>query len=354
MEETNVVEYSRIPAEAGIHFDTIKEKIPSWLYRAAPEIRLLFREHLLALETSRHEVRRIMAQLQKIDVFCTPLLVQALERQINSDQDLQSARFVRVDATYLSSIFEDKFYTFAHSQTLLEAALQNFEAGETLSGALSGKAVIQFPADAGGVNTSLAPEDFAWACRTLNLGALYQAHIDSVFNPPDQPPASGALSVKQHFAEYDKQTLAVTADIAYMTGEITATTYALLGELLKGQAGLRLGGELLHYSRMKMFDIELSGWVVIGAKLAEDSTLPCIAYIPDDPRGPLKYYRHFLLLEHDLTLKLRDPSYRQFFARFVPEEHRLRFFRTLDARLLSQDRTWPPVPAIFQYIPLTE
>ncbi|WP_247263370.1 MULTISPECIES: NEL-type E3 ubiquitin ligase domain-containing protein [Pseudomonas] len=354
MEETNVVEYSRIPAEAGIHFDRIKEKIPSWLYRAAPEIRLLFREHLLALETSRHEVRRIMAQLQKIDVFCTPLLVQALERQINSDQDLQSARFVRVDATYLSSIFEDKFYTFSHSQTLLEAALQNFEAGETLSGVLSGKAVIQFPADAGGVNTSLAPEDFAWACRTLNLGALYQAHIDSVFNPPGQPSANGALSVKQHFAEYDKQTLAVTADIAYMKGEITATTYALLLELVKGQAGLRLGGELLHYSRMKMFDIELSGWVVIGAKLAEDSTLPCIAYIPDDPRGPLKYYRHFLLLEHDLTLKLRDPSYRQFFARFVPEEHRLRFLRTLNARLLSQDRTWPPVPAIFQYIPLTE
>ncbi|WP_248764345.1 MULTISPECIES: NEL-type E3 ubiquitin ligase domain-containing protein [unclassified Pseudomonas] len=354
MEETNVVEYSRIPAEAGIHFDTIKEKIPSWLYRAAPEIRLLFREHLLALETSRHEVRRIMAQLQKIDVFCTPLLVQALERQINSGQDLQSARFVRVDATYLSSIFEDKFYTFSHSQTLLEAALQNFEAGETLSGALSGKAVIQFPAGAAGINTALAPEDFAWACRTLNLGALYQAHIDSVFNPPGQPSANGALSVKQHFAEYDKQTLAVTADIAYMKGEITATTYALLLELVKGQAGLRLGGELLHHSRMKMFDIELSGWVVIGAKLAEDSTLPCIAYIPDDPRGPLKYYRHFLLFEHDLTLKLRDPSYRQFFARFVPEEHRLRFLRTLNARLLSQDRTWPPVPAIFQYIPLTE
>ncbi|NWB26802.1 hypothetical protein HX886_07570 [Pseudomonas gingeri] len=354
MEKTNVIEPGPAPAAAGIHFDTVREKIPRWLYQAAPEIRLLFREHLLALETSRHEVRQIMAQLQKIDVFCMPRLVQALERQLNRDQALQDARFVRIDATYLSSIFEDKLYSFAHSQTLLEAALQNFEADEAEQGALKDKAVIQFPGGAAGIKTSLTPEDFAWACRALDLGGLYQAHIDSVFNPLDQPSANGASSVKRHFAEYDKQTLAVTADIAYMKGEITAQTYALLGELVNGQTGLKLGGELLHCSRMKMFDIELSGWVVMGAKLVEGSTLPCIAYIPDDPRGPLKRYSHFVLFEHDLTLKLRDPSYQQFFARFVPENHRLRFFRTLKASLLSLDHKWLPVPAIFQYIPLIE
>ncbi|MCU1738274.1 MULTISPECIES: NEL-type E3 ubiquitin ligase domain-containing protein [unclassified Pseudomonas] len=354
MEETTVIEHSPAPAEVGIHFDTIKEKIPVWLYRAAPEIRLLFREHLLALETSRHEVQQIMARFQNIDVFCMPLLVQALERQINSDQAVQSGRFVRVDATYLSSIFEDKLFTFFRSQTLLEAALQNFEAGETERGALAGKAAVQFPGGAPGINVSLAPEDFAWACRTLDLGALYQAHIDSVFNPPGQPSASGALSVKQHFAEYDKQTLAVTADIAYMKGEITAATYDLVMSLVEGETELRLGGERVHCSRMKMFDIELSGWVVIGAVLREGSELPCVAYIPDDPRGPLKWYGSFLRFEHALTLKLRDLSYQQFFSRFVPEEQRLRFFRTLNANLLSEDRKWPPVPAIFQYIPLSE
>ncbi|WP_246356424.1 NEL-type E3 ubiquitin ligase domain-containing protein [Pseudomonas gingeri] len=353
MEETDVIEPDPAPAAAGIHFDMIKEKIPRWLYQAAPEIRLLFREHLLALETSRHEIRRIMAQLQKIDAFCMPRLAQALERQVNGDHDLQDVRFVRVDATYLSSIFEDKLFTFAHSQTLLEAALQNFEASEAERGALEGKAIIQFPGQAAGRKRSLAPEDFAWLCRNLDLGALYQTHIDSVFNPPESS-ANGASSVKQHFAEYDKQTLAVTADIAYMKGEITASTYGLLGGLVKGQTGLKLGGELIHCSRMKMFDIELSGWVVIGAQLVDGSTLPCIAYIPDDPRGPLKRYSHFVLFEHDLTLKLRDPSYQQFFARFIPEKYRLRFFGTLKATLLSQDRQWPPLPAIFQYIPLSE
>jgi len=354
VEETTVIEHSPAPAEVGIHFDTIKEKIPVWLYRAAPEIRLLFREHLLALETSRHEVQQIMARFQNIDVFCMPLLVQALERQINSDRAVQSGRFVRVDATYLSSIFEDKLFTFFRSQTLLEAALQNFEAGETERGALAGKAAVQFPGGAPGINVSLAPEDFAWACRTLDLGALYQAHIDSVFNPPGQPSASGALSVKQHFAEYDKQTLAVTADIVYMKGEITAATYDLVMSLVEGETELRLGGERVHCSRMKMFDIELSGWVVIGAVLREGSELPCIAYIPDDPRGPLKWYGSFLRFEHALTLKLRDLSYQQFFSRFVPEEQRLRFFRTLNANLLSLDRKWPPVPVILQYIRLSE
>jgi len=354
MEETTVIKQGSAPAEAGIHFNTIKEKIPVWLYRAAPEIRLLFREHLLALETARHEVQQIMVRFQKIDVFCMPLLVQALERQINGDQKLQNARFVRVDTTYLSSLFEDKLYTFAHSQTLLEAALQNFEAGETERGALAGKAVIQFPGGTSGINASLAPEDFALACRALDLGTLYQAHIDSVFNPPDQPVATGALSVTQHFAEYDKQALAVSADVAYMKGDITSATYGLLMSLVRGETGPKFGGKPVHCSRMKMLTSELSGFVVIGAALTEDSELPCIAYIPEDPHCPLKWYGSFVRFEHALTLKLRDQSYQQFFSRFVPEEQRLRFFRTLNANLLSVDRKWPPVPAIFQYIPLSE
>ncbi|WP_191487995.1 NEL-type E3 ubiquitin ligase domain-containing protein [Pseudomonas sp. FEN] len=354
MQATPVIEQSPASVEAGIHFDTIKQKIPHWLYRAAPEMRLLFREHLLALETSRHEVRRVMAQLQKIDVFCLPRLLLALEKHNDGEQDWQRARFARIDATYLSSIFEDKLYTFIQSQTLLEAALQNFEASEAEPGALEGKATVQFPGRAPGSQASLTPEDFARLCRTLDLGRLYQAHVDSVFNPSSQSPGNRASSVKALFADYDKQALAVTADIAYMKGQIALAVYDLLMALLKGETGLKLAGELVHCSRMKMFDIELSGGLLIGAKLEEGSALPCIAYIPDDPRSPLKRYSRFVFFEHDLTLKLRDPSYQEFFSRFVPEEHRLRFFRKLNASLLSQDRKWPPVPAIFQYIPLSE
>jgi len=55
-----------------------------------------------------------------------------------------------------------------------------------------------------------------------------------------------------------------------------------------------------------------------------------------------------------LTLKLRDPSYQHFFGRFVPEAQRLQFFRTLNARLRSLDRTWPPIPPLALYIPLSE
>ncbi len=330
-----------------MHFDTVKEKIPSWLYRAAAEIRLLFREHLLALETARHEVRRIMAQLQSIDAFCLSRLTQSLEKQIDGDLDLQHARFVRVNVTYLSSIFEDRIYTSTHAQTLLEAALQNFEAGEAESDALKGKAIVQFP----GSQAALAPEAFARLCRRLDLGALYQAHIDSVFNPSNQQLAT---SVRGRFVDYDKQALRVAADIAYMKGDIVFATYDLLMELVKGVSGLKLGGEIVHCSRMKMFDIELSGWLVIGAKPSRDPLLPCIAYIPGDPHKPLKRYSSFTFLEHDLTLKLRDPSYQQFFSRFVPEERRLRFFRTLNASLLSLDRKWPPIPPLAQYIPLSE
>lgn len=353
MEALKSIVESPAPAEAGIHFGTVREKIPGWLYKAPPEMRLLLREHLLALEASKHQVRRILAQLQDIQGFCMPRLARALEKNLNGDLDLQHVRFVRVDATYLSSIFEDKLYTFVHTQTLLEAALQNFEASEAERGGLKGKAMVQFPGRTPGINATLAPETFAGLCRALDLGALYQAHIDSVFNSSSQLPGHPS-SVKECFVDYDKHALAVAADIAYMKGDITLPTYDLLLELVKGKVRPKLSGEEVHCSRMSMFDIELNGWLVIGAKLAEGSDSPCIAYIPADPRRPLARYSSYTFFEHDLTLKLRELSYQQFFSRFVPEEHRLRFFRTLKSRLSSLDRKWPPVPSIFQYIPSSE
>jgi len=288
MEAVELKLESTAPAELGVHFDTVKEKIPGWLYKAPAEIRLLFREHLLALETSRQEVRRIMAQFQSIDGFCLPRLTQALEQQIDGDLNIQQGRFVRTNVTYLSSIFEDRIYTSSHAQTLLEAALQNFEVGEAESDALNGRAIVQFPDR----KAALAPQAFARLCRTLDLGALYQAHIDSVFNPSSQLPGN-TPSVKARFADHDKQALRVSADIAYMKGDIALTTYDVLMDLARGVSGLRLGGELLHCSRMRMFDIELSGWVVIGAKLSQDSPGPCIAYIPGGPPQSIEALQQF-------------------------------------------------------------
>jgi len=354
MEEAINTLESTGPVEIGVHFATVKEKIPSWLYQAAAPMRLLFREHLLALETSRHEVRRIMAQLQSIEVFCMPHLVKALEKHINGGLDVQHARFVRADVTYLSSIFEDRIYTFFQPQTLLEAALQNFEAGEAAPGGLQNRAIVQFPGRTPDIKPIPGAETFAGICRALDLGALYQAHIDSVFSPPDPPPREGASSVKEHFVDYDKQTLRVAADIACMKGYITLPVYNLLAALVKGATDLKIGAEPVHCSRMSMFDIELSSWVVIGAQLSHGSELPCVVYIPGDPRSPLQCYGRFIIFEHDLTLKLRDPSYQQFFSRFVPEEHRLRFFRTLNAWLTSPDITWRPTATLSRYIPLSE
>ncbi|SDT21381.1 C-terminal novel E3 ligase, LRR-interacting [Pseudomonas asplenii] len=341
-------------AELGVHFDTLKEKIPAWLYKASPTLRQAFREHLLALETARDEVQSVLAALQSVEKFCQPLLVQALENYHNGGVDLPASQFVRIDATYLSSLFGDKVYTFVHSQTLLEAALQNFEASEAVPGALSGKSILRSPRQALDPRLSLAPEAFARICRTLDLGRLYQNHIDSVFNPPSPPHAATTRSVKACFVDYYKRMLTVHADLAHLTGDISAEIRDLLLGLVNGHPDLMLQGKPVHCSRMRILDIESSGWVVIGAGLTDRSEQPCIAYIPGDPDGSLKYYSRFLFFEHALTLKLRKPSYREFFSRFIPEEHRVRFLHDLAGQLLPEQRGWPPLPPLAQYLELRE
>ncbi|WP_017905840.1 NEL-type E3 ubiquitin ligase domain-containing protein [Pseudomonas asplenii] len=353
MAETSSTVDSAAPAELGVHFDTVREKIPEWLYKASAAMRQTFREHLLALETSRYEMQQILGRLRSIEQFCRPRLLAALEKHLNPGLDVDHAQFIRVDSTYLLSIFESKLYTFVQRQTLLEAALQNFEADETEPGALEDRSVIRFPGPIPGRRLILAPEIFARLCRDLDLGGLYQAHIDSVFKPAEPPTASGLSPVERCFHDYDRRALMISADIACMKGAISVAVHDLLTRLANGDTELKLDGEKVRCSRMKLFDIESSGWLVIGAKLSGDAFAPCIAYIPGDPEAPVRHYKSFLSLEHDLALKLHDQGYRDFFSRFIHPEHRLRFLRTIDTRITFR-RFASPMGAPVRYVELRE
>ncbi|WP_416773351.1 NEL-type E3 ubiquitin ligase domain-containing protein [Pseudomonas sp. RHF3.3-3] len=350
MAETGSTLDSAAPAELGVHFDTVREKIPGWLYQAGAAMRQSFREHLLALETSRHEVQQILAQLQGIEQFCRPLLLTALEKYLNTALEVDRTEFIRIDETYLLSIFESRLYSFIQRQTLLGAALQNFEAGETEPGALRGRGIIRLPGRIPGRRTVLAPEIFAGICRGLDLGRHYQAHIDDVFKPADRAPGS----VNRRFLDYDKRALRVSADIACMKGAITSSVHDLLIRLANGETDLKLEGARVHCSRMNLFDIESFGWVVIGAQLSSDTVAPCIAYIPGDPQAPLKRYSSFFSLEQDLALKLQSPDYRRFFSRFIAEEQRLRFLATIHGRIALRRYGRPPMGILPRHVTLSE
>lgn len=45
-----------------------------------------------------------------------------------------------------------------------------------------------------------------------------------------------------------------------------------------------------------------------------------IAYVPDDPRHPLKEYASFTDFMKELMSQLRSPDYQQFFSRFVAHQ----------------------------------
>ncbi|MFS9599454.1 dermonecrotic toxin domain-containing protein, partial [Klebsiella variicola] len=65
-------------------------------------------------------------------------------------------------------------------QTLLEAALQNFDADEAQEGGMEAGSGVYSNS---GIRNPISPAQFASFCRTLDIGRYYQYHLDQVLGP---------------------------------------------------------------------------------------------------------------------------------------------------------------------------
>jgi len=364
------------------HYELLKRQLPGWMEKVHPDLHAAIKSKPLppmtwyekaprempdvvaqfqqAHRLHRHDseqVNAIMARIPSPEAFARPLLEQAIKRRFDEDIDstqtfLFNAQRVVVPPTYefgheadvdLATFNADRKARreqamHAATSTLLQAAMQNFEAKDAErhgmdNGDLKADIYMAFSIDnltISGTPVGIPAHAFAQLCRELDLGQRYQERIQVALNwtyrPGDAPDSALANSTAQ-MKLFERSSLLLQTHIAYMKGDIDPATHEDMIKVAHNKSSSRCHS-------LRLFKTVLKGIILVR----ERSTLPdqpvrVTAYIPDDPFTPLKTYPSVPAFVSALRANLFKPGYLQFLARFVPARERATLFHQLDTAL---------------------
>ena len=373
------------PADADNRF----ARAPSWQIQAllASQLRSRAANQALALA---------LGHLQGITQFAEPRLQEALQ----SHQGQGRAMDINSDR-----LFYLRRNRPVQQQTLLQAALSNFEGNEDFNQRVAGQVSALAPPGALPVERfvpqtgpdypamladslvhgsgwpvdkvkqeldnlnpvagfsyqqtlPMSPQVFSQICRALDLGEQYQAHLNEVFDPP----AVRSLMIRAQI-----ELLAVRLHTALIQGHVSQAAHAMVMALLQRQRDPQLYGKPVAFNRLQIYGMTLDEVLVIGPYRSRWPVLewehtgldgvpvmkkpdmePVVVYIPGALVTPLKEYPSFEAFQYELGLNLRDPGCRQLIASLVPQGSAGAFMARLNQHLY-QTRPGPAgqVPPVY-------
>ncbi|ROM67037.1 hypothetical protein BK653_18720 [Pseudomonas brassicacearum] len=306
------------------------------LAQAHAEDRGALKEALSASWKSHNKLEEMLDRLQPIETFAEPLLVAALKKRCNITWDVRE--------TFLRLYIPEGVSVAYRIRTisLLDAALQNFEAKEARPGFFDeASRFITRPSSNGQfdilpLGKTLTVPVFVALCRELDIGGQYQTYLKK-FLLPNDPVAGSAL--QDRVQNSDKDALRAAAALARVKGDIGPEAYRVLLDLAGGKSVVDERGTPQYCHDLTLLDTPLTGIVLIGPDLDRSRQVaPILVYIPHDPEHPVKQYSSTVAFLEALTGRLRSTPYQRFFSRFVAQSRRGLFLAALDARLFTTPR----------------
>ncbi len=351
----------------GPHYDLIKQELPDWLSTtslakitqlntavlsrpawytsATPDQHQALKTANVEGWRAQNTVDQQLSNVQDVYAFAEPLLKKAILEKYQLDLDVKT--------TFLNLYIPKKlpWYALNISQgvtsrkvSLLDAALHNFADSETFE---DNSCYISQPDYRGHFTikplTDAMPIDqFKALCRELDLGALYQQHLNTHLLPTDLAARAG---LKNQVITSQKAALRVAALLACLktdaqqVPDLGIAADHVLMRALRGERGV------MQFYQLSILETALSSILLIAAdpdRASSESKV--IAYIPHDPESPVKEYNSIPDFMRDLTRKLQanapipsrqQQTYQQFFSQFVDHAQRGHFFAELDQRLCT-------------------
>lgn len=313
-----------------------------WVEQAvghSPELLAALHAENATLRAHSERVRRWLDELPDPAGFAEPLLREAIKERFGLDLDVRKVRLfnagrVRIDESF-TSLSHDPVVRVARAlkaatQSLLDAALQNFEAFEAEPGGMDtdGHLAEVFSAvgegrDERDVTVAMAPSAFAALCRELDLGARYQRLIANVFTPPTETRYAT-------FKALEKSTLLVNLHLACLRSQISKAIHEELSALVSAVPAQVNSSSC---AQIHLWEVELTGVLLFRLHhLARGGVAPVVLYIPGDPVSVMQQFESAQAACLDLRRRLREAAYRNFFVRFIPARHRAallaRLYRT--------------------------
>lgn len=306
----------------------IANQLPQWLVDGSAQHRVALHAALIAQERAQAQLRQLLQAVTPLDAFAAPLLAARLQATTGQALDVHRSQLQKVlllpDPPPLPGRPPKRFRRFESRQNLLTCALHNYSPGEAFS---QQSAIL----DEYGRRLSLTPGQFAELCRKLDLGALYQAHLEACLRP---------ASVQLAFEAAYKANLEAAAHLAHLRSALGKTAYQRLQRVF-APATVPLDTSVLQARTLHLLGKSIVGVVAIEVTTAgvADGVLTWVA---DDPISPFNWHPSWPALYTAFAGRLADSGYRAFFQRFLAERDRPDFNRRL-AGLLAAAGPGTPV-----------
>ncbi len=301
---------------------------PDWYQHASAAQRKSLQDAITASFTAQGKLDKAMSALQDIDTFARPLLITALNDQFNVQLDVDKT-FLRLRKSITVGIFSITAGWFeALKLPLLQAALHNFEEAECEASVFHSSSGFVVKAATGddfdAVSTSLSVAQFTGLCRSLDIGAKYQAYLKDYLEPKD---AVTQAVLRDKFIAAHKADLRTAAEQALLKKDITDADYRMVLSVVAGATEPMLNGQRIWFRDLSLMKHRLTGVVVFLVSGELHSASQLLLYIPGDPQSPLKRYTVAQLkpmFKRRLTARDTPPAaagspsaYQRFFSQFV-------------------------------------
>ncbi|QXH49802.1 hypothetical protein KSS94_17865 [Pseudomonas fakonensis] len=309
--------------------DFIGETLPAWLKGASAEqletLRRCLREH----RDSQRQVREVLEPLQPLVTFAQTLLQPRLKTLVGQDVDLGKAQWRSRNVVFERALNRTEFRNFYSSA--LQRFMQNFKEDERF---YPGTALVLPAGQAGEQVLTEQIDKLVSLCRELDVGGLYQKHLDEVFDS----------SFKTVLADDRRRLLALATQVALIKGQLTADDLKLLRRVTGKQAISHPASTSVNCGELKLLGARVDGALAFelrgswefeggGATLPLQPVKGVILYLPDDREQPLRHYTDWRAASLAIGVKVRTASYRDALQRRIALADRAAYLTTLGKRL---------------------
>ena len=327
------------------HFNAIKNALPSWALSLPARTLIALKHTNPRLHTSlknitstqNHDFKNLLSQRQtthhdletemmnSLDVlgFAEPLLKQYIHTHFTLDLNVNTI-FINL---YAPSTLPFVGFPDSGARTwrvsLLQAALHNFELAESLPHAyLPESGFISRPDGLGrftardDIAQKMSISGFILLCRTLDLGARYQAYLKELLGLDDR---GKQLRLKEKIR--DSHLANLKADLAhgFLTHQLALAAHQSLTAFISN-----LNQDWQTYS-FSLFSMAVDGVLIF----IPNHQRFIVVSIPNDPLHPIKEYVSISSFIEQLITRLKSVTYQQFFSQHVDHDQLAAFFSAL-------------------------
>lgn len=323
----------------------LRSTLPPWLVEARPATLAALEQAHRDSQQPRRQLKALLQRVQPLDEFCaerlhTFLLSKGVE-QVDVKQDrleLPRRSLTGVTPDLGGALIET---TTWEKRSLVQAAMQNFDAARARRGGMSPRAVIRSAAT-GKPIPDLTVQQFVEYCRELDLGGAYQRHLCDVFGlpQPTDPLQNSGLSYNTaatHIGQSKNLDMQIDLHIACAKEHVSAALGERMLKLIKAD---RPASELAYLTPLEKpliwqgLNIDSTClWSVLVVCDDDPGKLgggAFLVYMPNEPFRPWYEYESLEDFRLYLTLKLQVASYREVFQQYLDENDRLGFFERFD------------------------